>query len=60
MINLFTAPVAITNYLCHMHRLYDIPVGDKKTYQMAQNIIDNTKLTSFYSGNTAPWKLGNI
>jgi len=49
MINLFTAPAPITNYLCAMYRTHDIPVGDNTTDGMVDDVMANTKLSNFYS-----------
>ncbi|KAL3866036.1 hypothetical protein ACJMK2_043377 [Sinanodonta woodiana] len=50
MKDLFTCPDAVMLYLCAQYRIHDIPVGDAKTKDCVNNIIQEfSKLRLFYS-----------
>lgn len=46
---LFDAPEAVMSYLCHQHKVHDVPVGTAKTRAMIDQVIKDSKLRHLYT-----------
>ncbi|XP_061118782.1 structural maintenance of chromosomes protein 5 [Conger conger] len=46
---LFDAPEEVMSYLCHQHRVNDIPVGTEKTKAMIETVIRESQLRIFFT-----------
>ncbi|XP_076339825.1 structural maintenance of chromosomes protein 5-like isoform X2 [Tachypleus tridentatus] len=49
--DLFEAPNAVMRYLCHMHHVHSVPVGDKFTKDNVECIINQTSFRRFFTEN---------
>ncbi|XP_048583434.1 structural maintenance of chromosomes protein 5 [Nematostella vectensis] len=47
--DLFTAPEAVTKYLCETYRVHDIPLGDESTAKNSDQVIDESGLRNFFT-----------
>ncbi|KAG9354043.1 hypothetical protein JZ751_012167 [Albula glossodonta] len=46
---LFDAPAEVMSYLCHQHRVNEIPVGNEKTKSMIETVIRESNLRIFFT-----------
>nr|XP_054756327.1 structural maintenance of chromosomes protein 5-like [Lytechinus pictus] len=47
--DLVTAPNAVMAYLCKLHKLHNIPLGDENTERNVSKVIEHAQLTKFYT-----------